>query len=56
MNPFGEVMVKTEEAEDIIYAELDLEHMKQVRQQIPIHYQRRDDVYKLCSSTQQQTE
>lgn len=47
MSPWGEVIVKAETDEEIITADIDLESVQQVRKQIPIHYQRREDVYLL---------
>ena len=45
INPWGEIVAKTEEAEDIIYADIDLGRLQEVRQQVPITMQRRHDLY-----------
>ena len=47
INPWGEIIAKTEEAEDIIYADIDLKRLAEVRQQVPITQQRRHDLYNL---------
>ena len=47
VNPWGEILAKTEENEDIIYADIDLERMKEVRGQVPLTAQRRLDLYEL---------
>eukprot|EP00093_Oithona_nana_P008121 08121.XXX_440542_441462_1 [CDS] Oithona nana genome sequencing. len=47
INPWGEIVAKTEEAEDIIYADIDLDRLQEVRQQVPITQQRRHDLYNL---------
>lgn len=45
-NPWGEVVSKAGPAEEIIYADIDLTKMAEVRQQIPMTNQRRFDLYK----------
>jgi len=50
VSPWGEVIASTEEAEDIVMAEIDLEFLETVRKQIPIGFQKRDDLYKVVSA------
>ena len=45
VNPNAEVVVETEEHEDIIYAEIDGAKIEETRKGIPIYTQRRFDVY-----------
>jgi len=45
-NPWGEVMVTTDEKEDIIYAEINLNRLEEIRKSIPVIKQKRYDVYK----------
>lgn len=45
VDPFGEVVKKMEHSEGVLYADLDMNFINQVRQQIPIYGQRRTDVY-----------
>ena len=45
VNPKGEVIAEAGEGEEIIYAELDPEFIKEVRQAIPVIFQRRFDIY-----------
>lgn len=47
VNPWGEVVATTDEQEGIVYADIDLEHLEAVRQQIPIGKQRREDIYEV---------
>lgn len=45
VDPLGQVLCKASEGEEIVYADLDLNSMKEVRDSIPIYSQRRFDVY-----------
>lgn len=45
VNPRGEIIAEAGEGEEIIYADLDPKFIEQVRQAIPITFQRRFDVY-----------
>ncbi|KAJ6662663.1 hypothetical protein lerEdw1_011303 [Lerista edwardsae] len=45
VNPWGEVIVKAGIEETVIYADIDLKKVSEVRQQIPIHSQKRSDLY-----------
>jgi len=49
MDPWGSVVSKTEEKEGIVYADIDLEKLKTIRDQIPITKQRRSEMYKVVS-------
>jgi len=48
VSPWGEVIAKASEKEDIIYADVDLEFLEGVRNQIPIGFQKRNDLYEVC--------
>jgi len=45
VDPWGKVIAKTEFDEEIVYADIDLNVLDQVRQQIPVFGQRRTDLY-----------
>ncbi|XP_069694510.1 omega-amidase NIT2 [Periplaneta americana] len=45
VDPWGKVIAKTEFDEGIVYADIDLQVMENVRQQIPVYSQRRSDLY-----------
>ncbi|XP_030647276.1 omega-amidase NIT2 [Chanos chanos] len=45
VNPWGEVITKAGPEEAVIYADIDLQYLSDVRQQIPITVQRRTDLY-----------
>ncbi|KAJ7993575.1 hypothetical protein DPEC_G00273820 [Dallia pectoralis] len=45
VSPWGEVLSKAGSEEAVIYADIDLEYLTDVRQQIPINAQRRTDLY-----------
>lgn len=49
MDPWGSVVSKTEEKEGVVYADIDLEKLKTIRDQIPITKQRRSEMYKVVS-------
>lgn len=49
VDPWGEVLVEADETEQIIAAEIDTSIIEQVRNQIPIRKQRRQDMYTLDS-------
>ncbi|XP_069053512.1 omega-amidase NIT2 [Lepisosteus oculatus] len=49
VSPWGEVVVKAGADETIVYADIDLQYLAEVRQQIPIHAQRRHDLYKVSA-------
>ena len=45
VDPWGKVVSKAEEKEEIIMADIDIGYMEQIREQIPISKQRRNDLY-----------
>ncbi|KAI9520529.1 Carbon-nitrogen hydrolase [Dissostichus eleginoides] len=49
VNPWGEVISKAGTKEEVIYADIDLQYLADVRQQIPITAQRRHDLYSVTS-------
>ncbi|KAM7388642.1 hypothetical protein PAMP_024803 [Pampus punctatissimus] len=49
VNPWGEVISKAGAEEAVIYADIDLQYLADIRQQIPITVQRRDDLYTVTS-------
>ena len=46
VDPWGKVEATTEAAEAVVFADVDMGYVAQVRQQVPISFQRREDVYK----------
>lgn len=44
-DPWGKVVAQAGHEEEIIYANIDLKHCEDVREQIPIYHQRRKDIY-----------
>lgn len=44
-DPFGNIISEAGEGEEIIYAELDPELLPKAREGIPVHFQRRFDIY-----------
>ncbi|XP_035854984.1 LOW QUALITY PROTEIN: omega-amidase NIT2-like [Sander lucioperca] len=49
VNPWGEVISKAGPEEAVIYADIDLQYLADIRQRIPITAQRRDDIYAVTS-------
>ncbi|XP_023656809.1 omega-amidase NIT2 isoform X2 [Paramormyrops kingsleyae] len=45
VSPWGEVITKAGVEETVVYADIDLQYLAEVRQQIPISTQRRGDLY-----------
>ncbi|XP_060028180.1 omega-amidase NIT2 isoform X2 [Erinaceus europaeus] len=45
VSPWGEVLAKADAEEMIVYADIDLKKLTEVRQQIPIYSQKRSDLY-----------
>jgi len=45
VNPWAEVISKASFGEDTIYADIDLDHLTTVRNQVPIGFQKRNDIY-----------
>lgn len=50
MDPWGTVVAKAEEKEEIVYAEIDLEKLKNIRNQVPITKQRRSEMYRVVAT------
>ena len=44
-SPWADVMCKASAEEEIIYADIDLDHLTAIRNQIPISFQQRSDLY-----------
>ncbi|QEU58846.1 Nit3 [Kluyveromyces lactis] len=51
VNPRGEIIAEAGEGEEIVYAELDPQLIEDVRQAIPVTFQRRFDIYPDVSKT-----
>ncbi|XP_065835862.1 omega-amidase NIT2-like [Oscarella lobularis] len=51
VDPWGKVIATTEEAEDIVFADIDLGEVEKVRTAIPIGRQRRADLYEVHDRT-----
>ncbi|XP_056606836.1 omega-amidase NIT2 [Triplophysa dalaica] len=49
VNPWGEVITKAGSEEAVVYADIDLQYLSDVRQQIPITTQRRNDIYSVSA-------
>ncbi|CAB4066790.1 NIT2 [Lepeophtheirus salmonis] len=47
IDPWGRVISKAGVEEEIIYADINLAYVDEVRQSIPVHTQKRNDIYKL---------
>ncbi|PVH17486.1 uncharacterized protein CXQ87_000372 [Candidozyma duobushaemuli] len=45
VDPYGNIVAEAGEGEEILYAELDKELLPKARESIPVHFQRRFDVY-----------
>jgi len=50
VDPWGNIAAKTEEKEDIVYAEVDLDKWSTIRDQVPITKQRRNEMYRLTTN------
>ena len=46
-DPWGEILVRASEKEEIIYADIKLSKIKEVRDELPVLKGRREDIYKL---------
>ncbi|XP_059140518.1 omega-amidase NIT2-like isoform X2 [Physella acuta] len=51
VDPWGEVISTTDEKEGIVYAEIDLARMEEIRQMIPVRKQKRFDLYQPVAMT-----
>jgi omega-amidase len=47
VNPWGKVIVEAEEGPSIVYADIDLKYLQEIRDQIPLTKQRRRDLYEV---------
>uniref|UniRef100_A0A2P2I3B4 omega-amidase n=1 Tax=Hirondellea gigas TaxID=1518452 RepID=A0A2P2I3B4_9CRUS len=47
VDPWGCLVAEADETEQIVYAEIDLNEVKSIRQQIPVSQQKRSDLYQL---------
>ncbi|KAG5275992.1 hypothetical protein AALO_G00126750 [Alosa alosa] len=45
VSPWGEVITKAGATEEVVYADIDLQYLADIRQQIPITMQKRTDLY-----------
>lgn len=46
VDPWGEVIAKTGSEEDIIYADIDMDYVSEIRRRMPLDSIRRDDLFK----------
>ena len=49
------LVTRAGEGEEVIMADIDLDHLEAVRSQIPIGFQKRSDLYQVCESTRVNT-
>jgi len=49
VSPWGEVVSTTDEKESIVYADVDLPLLNDIRDQVPISRQKRSDLYNVCN-------
>jgi len=54
VSPWGEVVSSTADTEAIIYADIDLDYLQTIRNQIPIQFQRRPELYKVANQLEDQ--
>jgi len=52
VNPFAEVIARADAAENIIYADIDLDQLEERRSQIPVQKQRRTELYEVRKISQ----
>ena len=50
VNPWGEVMATTEHGVNVLVADVDPGHADEVRTNIPISFQKRDDLYTISKT------
>ncbi len=48
INPWGEVVATTDEQPSTVYADLRMNRVTEIRAQIPVGFQKRDDLYELA--------
>ncbi|CAL8082182.1 unnamed protein product [Orchesella dallaii] len=49
VNPWGTIVVEAPEEQKVVFADIDLDYIKQVRSQIPVSTQKRTDLYQLAT-------
>ena len=54
VSPWGDVVLRLDEKEQLAFVDVDLERVKKVRREIPMLAQRRKDLYTLCKNPQSQ--
>ncbi|XP_073256280.1 omega-amidase NIT2-A-like [Porites lutea] len=47
ISPWGDVVAKADHNEQILYSEIDLNYLEQIRAQVPVQKQKRNDLYNL---------
>ncbi|KAK7106654.1 omega-amidase NIT2-like [Littorina saxatilis] len=52
VSPWGEIVATTEHEEKIVYADIDMARVEEVRTMVPLRNQRRHDLYKVVDLTQ----
>jgi len=50
VSPWGEILATTQDQEDIVMADIDLEYLDTVRAQVPVTVQRRNDMYNISDN------
>jgi predicted amidohydrolase len=45
--PWGDILVRADKNEEIIYADINLDDLKKTRRELPILKNRRDDIYSI---------
>ena len=53
VDPWGKVISECDHKEDILYANVDLDYLESVREQIPVSKQKRSDLYKVVNCSDQ---
>jgi len=51
VNPWGEVLATTQHDQDIIYTDIDLNKVTEMRSSIPVYQQKRNDIYQIINSS-----
>jgi len=54
VNPWAEILSKASSEEEIIFADIDLDYLESIKMQIPIGFQKRNDLYEIKDLTEQQ--
>jgi len=53
VDPWGKILAEADHTEQVVYADIDLAYMKEVREGIPLTTQRRTDLYQVISKVQE---